>query len=61
MTHQEINKPLPRTFVNVYALDSFGRVKFYKDDYTDLIGRLDFNSSSTTGAAYAGTRTRRNW
>ena len=47
VTHQEINKPLPRTFVNVYALDSFGRVKFYKDDYNDLIGRLDFNSPST--------------
>ncbi|MBC8289694.1 MAG: hypothetical protein H8E37_05190 [Planctomycetes bacterium] len=47
VTHQESNKPLPRTYVKVYALDSAGQVKFYKDGYTDLRGRFDFTSLNT--------------
>ena len=47
VTHQETNKPLPRTYVKVYALNSAGQVKFYKDGYTDLRGRFDFTSLNT--------------
>jgi hypothetical protein len=47
VTHQATNKALPRTYVKVYALTSNGRVKFYKDGYTDLRGRFDIASLNT--------------
>ena len=47
VTHQESKKALPRTYVKVYALMADGRVRFYKDGYTDLRGRFDFTSLNT--------------
>jgi hypothetical protein len=40
-------KPLPKTYVKVYAQMQDGQVKFYKDGYTDLRGRFDYGSVST--------------
>ncbi len=38
---------LPTVYVKVYARMKDGRVKFYKDGYTDLRGRFDYTSLST--------------
>ncbi|HNV69964.1 MAG TPA: hypothetical protein PKO06_09715, partial [Candidatus Ozemobacteraceae bacterium] len=40
--------PLPRVYVKVYAQLSDGQVIFYKDGYTDLRGRFDYTSLSTS-------------
>jgi len=45
--HDPTRKPLPMTYVKVYARMRNGEVRFYKDGYTDLRGRFDFVSLST--------------
>jgi len=45
--HKESGKPLPKTYVKVYARSRDGRIAFYKDGYTDLRGRFDYSSLST--------------
>jgi hypothetical protein len=40
-------KPLPATYVKVYARRGDGSVKFYRDGYTDLRGKFDYASLST--------------
>ncbi len=47
VTHAQDGKPLPKVYVKVYAKQQDGRVKFYKDGYTDLRGRFDYASLST--------------
>lgn len=47
VTDQVAGKPVPKAYVKVYAQLSDGRVKFYKDGYTDLRGRFDYASIST--------------
>jgi hypothetical protein len=47
VTHKETRKPLPKTYVKVYAQTAGGEVKFYKDGYTDLRGRFDYASLNT--------------
>ncbi|MGC6564209.1 MAG: hypothetical protein ACON38_01215 [Akkermansiaceae bacterium] len=42
------DKPLSKAYVKVYALTDQG-VKFFKDGYTDLRGKFDYASVSTTG------------
>jgi hypothetical protein len=42
------NQPLPKVYVKVYAQFNDGRVQFYKDGYTDLRGRFDYASLSTS-------------
>ena len=37
-------KPLPKTYVKVYAETHGGRVTFHKDGYTDLRGKFDYLS-----------------
>lgn len=44
---QSTGKPLPKTYVKVFARMKNGRVQFYKDGYTDLRGRFDYTSLST--------------
>lgn len=39
-------RPLPRTYVKVYARSQGGEVRFYKDGYTDLRGRFDYATLS---------------
>ena len=41
-------KPLPATYVKVYARMADGSVKFYKDGYTDLRGKFDYASLNTS-------------
>lgn len=41
------NKPMPRTYVKVYAAMRDGSIRFYKDGYTDLRGRFDYTSLNT--------------
>lgn len=41
------DRPLNTVYVKVYARDSNGSVKFFKDGYTDLRGRFDYASLST--------------
>lgn len=48
VTNQANGKPVPKAYVKVYAQMSDGRVKFYKDGYTDLRGRFDYASLSTS-------------
>ncbi|MFO0926016.1 MAG: hypothetical protein U0736_03130 [Gemmataceae bacterium] len=40
-------KALPKVYVKVYARLADGSVKFHKDGYTDLRGRLDYVSVNT--------------
>jgi hypothetical protein len=40
-------RPLPATYVKVYARQAGGGVRFYKDGYTDLRGRFDYATLST--------------
>jgi hypothetical protein len=40
-------RPLPATYVKVYARQQGGAVTFYKDGYTDLRGRFDYATLST--------------
>jgi hypothetical protein len=47
VTHRESGRPLPKTYVKVYARLRDGRVRFYKDGYTDLRGCFDYASLST--------------
>ena len=41
-------KPVPKTYVKVYAQLAGGQVRFYKDGYTDLRGRFDYSSLNTS-------------
>jgi hypothetical protein len=47
VAHSETGKPVPTTYVKVYARMNDGRLRFYKDGYTDLRGRFDFTSLNT--------------
>lgn len=44
---EQDSKPLPRTYVKVYAKMKTGEVRFLKDGYTDLRGKFDYVSLST--------------
>ena len=44
--HAGSDRPLPKTYIKVYARLSDGAVKFYKDGYTDLRGKFDYASLS---------------
>lgn len=46
---EQDSKPLPRTYVKVYAKMKNGEVRFLKDGYTDLRGKFDYLSLSTGG------------
>ena len=47
VTHAETGKPVPGTYIKVYAKMGDGTVKFFKDGYTDLRGRFDYASLNT--------------
>jgi len=47
VAHARTAKPLPKVYVKVYARMRDGRVRFYRDGYTDLRGRFDYASLST--------------
>ena len=40
-------RPLPKTYVKVYARMEDGNVRFFKDGYTDLRGKFDYVSLNT--------------
>jgi hypothetical protein len=44
------DKPLPITYIKVYARKRSGEVAFYKDGYTDVRGCFDYASLSTESA-----------
>ncbi len=46
--HGKTGKALPKVYVKVYAKTRDG-VKFFKDGYTDLRGKFDYASVSSTG------------
>ena len=48
VTHQTGGQPIPKAYVKVYAQTADGGVQFYKDGYTDLRGRFDYASLSTS-------------
>ncbi len=50
--HAKDDRPLPKVYVKVYALTANGPA-FYKDGYTDLRGKFDYASVSTTDIADA--------
>ncbi len=45
--HTKDGRALPKVYVKVYAMTGSGP-KFYKDGYTDLRGKFDYASVSTT-------------
>jgi hypothetical protein len=47
VAHSETGHVLPKVYVKVYARMNDGRVRFYKDGYTDLRGRFDYTSLNT--------------
>ena len=47
VTNETSGKPLPKTYVKVYARTKDGRVSFFKDGYTDLRGKFDYVSLNT--------------
>ena len=47
ITHAKTGKPLAKVYVKAYARLRGGRVRFYKDGYTDLRGRFDYASLNT--------------
>ena len=47
VTHADSRKPVPGTYVKVYAKMKDGSVAFFKDGYTDLRGRFDYVSVNT--------------
>ncbi|MCA8976603.1 MAG: hypothetical protein KDC98_17920 [Planctomycetes bacterium] len=46
VTDPKRNRPLPKTYVKVFARLPNGQVRFHKDGYTDLRGRFDYASLS---------------
>ena len=50
--HAKTDRALPKVYVKVYALTKSGP-KFYKDGYTDLRGKFDYASVSTSNIADA--------
>jgi len=49
-TDSESHRPIPATYVKVYAKYPNGQIKFYKDGYTDARGRFDYASVSASDA-----------
>ncbi len=47
VTQADGAKAVAKAYVKVYARGTDGRVKFYKDGYTDLRGRFDYTSLNT--------------
>ena len=47
VAHADSRKPISTVYVKVYARMKDGRVKFYKDGYTDLRGLFDYTSLNT--------------
>ena len=47
VTDTDAKKPLSKVYVKVYSRNGNGKVKFYKDGYTDLRGRFDYTSLTT--------------
>jgi hypothetical protein len=50
--HDKDGRPLPKVYVKVYVMTGDG-AKFYKDGYTDLRGKFDYATVSTTDIADA--------
>ncbi len=50
VTHKKTGRPLSTVYVKVFARLPNGRVRFYKDGYTDLRGRFDYASLSAKGS-----------
>jgi hypothetical protein len=48
MIHKGTRKSLARAYVKAYARQQDGSVRFFKDGYTDLRGRFDYSSLSTS-------------
>lgn len=46
VTDKEKNQAISKAYVKVYARNSDGSVKFFKDGYTDLRGRFDYTTQS---------------
>jgi hypothetical protein len=49
-TSQKDRQPMESTYVKVYARHHDGSIRFYKDGYTDLRGKFDYASVSTSDA-----------
>ena len=48
VAHRKSSQPLRTVYVKVFAGMADGRVRFYKDGYTDIRGRFDYASLSAT-------------
>ncbi len=48
VTAEDDGRLLPQTYVKVYVQNADGSASFYKDGYTDLRGRFDYATNSST-------------
>jgi hypothetical protein len=48
VAHRATRKPLSKAYVKAYARGQDGTIRFFKDGYTDLRGRFDYSSLSTS-------------
>ena len=44
VTEAKTNKPLPRSYVKIYAETTDGETVFFKDGYTDLRGQFPYQA-----------------
>ena len=47
VTQRDNQRPIRKAYVKVYARTNNGQTVFFKDGYTDLLGRFDYTSLST--------------
>ncbi len=47
VSEKQTQKPLAGVYVKVYGLMKDGKTEFYKDGYTDILGRFDYASLTT--------------
>ncbi|MEK6247578.1 MAG: hypothetical protein N2C12_05315, partial [Planctomycetales bacterium] len=47
VANRQNGRPLTKVYVKVYGQQYNGKIKFYKDGYTDLRGRFDYSSLNT--------------
>jgi len=47
VTNTQTQKPMSKVYAKVYVKTNDGKIKFFKDGYTDLRGRFDYASTSS--------------
>ena len=51
LIESSLNKPIPKIYVKCFAKMKNGKIRFFKDGYTDLRGSFDYASMNTSGGS----------